>query len=218
MIFARLLRFAFHLLYHPFAWTYDAVAAVVSAGLWQRWVASAAGELDGCERILEVGHGPGHLLEDLYASRPRAVGVDLSPQMGRLARKRLLAHDRAPLLVRADGRRLPFPAKSFDAVVATFPAEYIAEVETWRAFRRVLADDGRIVVLLGARPLGKGPLRLASRALFRVTQQDSAPNVARMREQLERFLASAGLEGELLRVDLGHSETFLLAAHRQPAV
>ena len=57
----RFMRFFFHLLYHPFAFTYDLVAATVSFGDWKNWVYSILPFINGT-RILELGHGPGHLL------------------------------------------------------------------------------------------------------------------------------------------------------------
>src|SRR5687767_6312726 len=37
MLMRRFMRVFFHLLYHPFAFTYDLVAAVVSFGQWKNW-------------------------------------------------------------------------------------------------------------------------------------------------------------------------------------
>ena len=37
-LIAHLLRIFFHLLYHPFAWTYDFIAWAVSLGRWKDWV------------------------------------------------------------------------------------------------------------------------------------------------------------------------------------
>lgn len=37
MLIRTFMRVFFHLLYHPFAFTYDLVAAVVSFGQWKNW-------------------------------------------------------------------------------------------------------------------------------------------------------------------------------------
>src|SRR5690606_30869240 len=42
----RLVRFGFHLLYNQFAWTYDAVAFLVSAGEWHAWQRAAISALN----------------------------------------------------------------------------------------------------------------------------------------------------------------------------
>ncbi len=64
----RFLRVFFHLLYHPFAFAYDLVATVVSFGKWNEWVLSVIPFISGT-RILELGHGPGHLQLALRRAR-----------------------------------------------------------------------------------------------------------------------------------------------------
>ena len=212
MILVRILRYGFHLLYHQLAWTYDSVAALVSAGHWIEWVRSIAPDLEGCSRILEIGHGPGHLLESLAGPGRQLIGIDLSPQMGQRARKKLRPLNPQPGLVQADARALPFPDGTFDAVVATFPAEYIAEPETWRSFRRMIDARGRIVVLLGARPGGWHPLNLLSKALFAITNRIGEADVLRART---RFLEETDrLDLSFTRISrrAGNAETYLLIA------
>ena len=115
-----LLRLFYFLIYHPFAWTYDAVAALVSAGYWRRWVLAMLDEIEG-ESLLELGHGPGHLQLALHQSGRWALGLDRSRQMGRLASRRLLKQCAPVRLSNAVSQQLPFPTGHFDEVVATFP-------------------------------------------------------------------------------------------------
>src|SRR6266545_6817971 len=61
------MRLFFRLLYHPFAWSYDLVAATVSLGRWKGWVKTATGLLTG-PRVLELGFGPGHMQTYLVES------------------------------------------------------------------------------------------------------------------------------------------------------
>src|SRR5512139_2655394 len=85
----RLVRFGFHLLYYELAFTYDAVAWLVSLGQWQAWGRTVLKRVRG-PRVLEIGHGPGHLLIALARSgHLQPVGIDLSPQMIRLARRNI---------------------------------------------------------------------------------------------------------------------------------
>jgi ubiquinone/menaquinone biosynthesis C-methylase UbiE len=133
-IISGLLRIFFRFLYHSFAWTYDFVAAVVSLGQWRTWVLSILPNLPG-PRILELGHGPGHLQARLLADGQQAFGLDESRQMGSMARKRLLRHGYMPKLSRG---------------VATFPSEYIFDPQTMLEVYRVLAPGGEAVVLLMA--------------------------------------------------------------------
>ena len=84
----RFMRLFFHLLYHSFAFTYDLVAAAVSFGDWKNWVYSILPFING-PRLLELGHGPGHLQRLLRDRGLDAVAIDESTQMGRIAKHRL---------------------------------------------------------------------------------------------------------------------------------
>lgn len=154
---------AFHQLYHGMASTYDAVASLVSLGRWRAWVNVVLPFLAG-PRILEIGYGTGHLMANLSADRAiRAVGLDESRQMARLARRRVAL--RVPLL-RGMAQRLPFCAESFETVVSTFPSEYISDTHTVSEIYRVLAPGGRLVILPLARIVGdRRPSRATARLL-----------------------------------------------------
>ncbi len=98
-------------------------------------------------RVLELAHGPGHMLLDLAKSGRDVAGLDLSPFMGRMARRRLRRGGVAAALVRGRAQSLPFAAGSFDTVLSTFPTAFIAEEATMRAVGRVLQPGGRLVVV-----------------------------------------------------------------------
>lgn len=72
---------------------------------------------DGARRLLDVACGTGIVTRRLAAARPgmRVTGVDLAQAMTRMAAARLPG-----AVVRADSRRLPFPADSFDAVTSVW--------------------------------------------------------------------------------------------------
>lgn len=166
-----LLRLFFRLLYGPFAWTYDAVAWAVSRGKWTAWGAAVLPLIPGGP-VLELAHGPGHLLVRMAQQGLRPVGMDLSPQMGALARRRLRRAGLPPRLVRARAQRLPFRDGTFRAVVATFPTEFILEPATAREAARVLSPGGTVVVVPVAVPGGRGSIARALRLLYRITGQD----------------------------------------------
>ena len=144
----RFMRLFYKLLYHPFAFTYDLVAAVVSFGKWEDWVFSILPYIEGT-RILELGHGPGHLQRILLDRGLAPVAMDESAQMGTLARRRLGS---AHKLTRAIAQNIPFAAESFDSVVSTFPTEYIFDPRTLSEAHRVLRNGGRLIVLPAAFP------------------------------------------------------------------
>jgi ubiquinone/menaquinone biosynthesis C-methylase UbiE len=198
-VMARFMRLFFRLLYHPFAWTYDLVAASVSMGRWKQWVLSSADLLEG-QRVLELGFGPGHLQVHLHAAGYQAVGLDESFQMARQASRRLLRRSRPPRLVRGLAQNLPYPARSFDNVIATFPTPYIYDPESLAEIARVLEPGGRLIILMGARITGKSLADRLLAGLFRVTRQTPTGD-SDHRQQLTVF-TDAGFSTELLYRDL----------------
>lgn len=145
----RLILDAFDLLYNELAWSYDAVSWVVSRGRWRDWQRAALPFLHGSD-ILEIGHGPGHLLIELTRMGRRPVGLDLSPQMSRQALRRLKRSGRSVPLVRGRAENLPFAGGCFDSVLATFPGPYIVAPETIEGIGRVLRPGGRLVIVPGS--------------------------------------------------------------------
>ncbi|MGQ9710135.1 MAG: class I SAM-dependent methyltransferase [Anaerolineae bacterium] len=173
-LFSAALRLFFRLLYGPMAWTYDAVAGAVSRGRWTAWGAAALPLIPGGP-VLELAHGPGHLLVRMARQGFRPVGLDPSPQMGALARRRLRRAGLPPRLVRARAQHLPFRDAAFRAVVATFPTEFILEPSTAQEAARVLSPGGTVVVVPVAVPGGRDPIARALRLLYRITGQNRLP-------------------------------------------
>jgi ubiquinone/menaquinone biosynthesis C-methylase UbiE len=210
-----LLRFFFHLLYHQFAFTYDLVAATVSFNRWKNWVVSVIPFIEG-NRILEMGHGPGHLQRILRSRGLVTVGIDESAQMGRLARRNLTRetysqlpnppsqqnpalHDNACVqinLTRGLAQALPFANEAFDTIVATFPTEYITDPATLVEIKRCLAHGGRLVVLPVALP--KNPFL---DWLFRVTHQSPVEALDIVKSNLKQPFLAAGFRTELKTID-----------------
>ena len=205
----RLMRLFFRLLYHEFAWSYDLVAEVVSLGKWKDWVAVALPYLKG-PRILEVGHGPGHLQLALQEQGMAPVGLDESRQMGLRAARRLRNHARQPLLIRADARWLPMAEASFDQVVATFPSEFIFESSTLSEICRVLLPGGELIVLPAAWITGVSPLEKMAAALFRITGQ--TPDWEDFEETLGAPFRQAGLNPQFLMEKRDSSEVLVIRA------
>lgn len=151
-VLRAVMQFGFRQLYGNFAWMYDAVAAVVSLGEWKAWgraaIPFARAPVQGRPpRLLEIAHGPGHLQLALQQMGCRSVGIDLSPQMSALTRKRLRRAGYPVELARASVYRLPFVDGAFDAIISTFPTEFILSVDMLAEASRVLAAGGRLVVV-----------------------------------------------------------------------
>ncbi len=157
-VISALMRFAFHLLYYPFAFTYDAVAWIVSAGEWADWRRCVIPYLPP-GRVLDIAHGTGTLSLDMAERGYAVTGIDLSPAMGKIARAKILRRRKPGSgsgsnqeLVQADVSRLPFKPESFAAATATFPADFMFLRSTFQAVQRVLRPGGIWIILPTAFP------------------------------------------------------------------
>ena len=120
---------------------YDAFLAHITDRLIEPLLDAAGVGAGG--RVVDVGCGPGHAAARAAARGARVVGVDGSAEM--------VSHAAATvphvLFCRADGRHLPLPASSVDAVVGNFVIFHIGEPELAIAeFGRVLAPGGRVAL------------------------------------------------------------------------
>lgn len=170
----RLVRFGFRLLYNEMAFTYDLVSSLVSLGSWRCWQRTVLGHLaipkDGV--ILELAHGTGNLQIDLQAAGyPHCIGYDLSPYMGRIARRKLLRLHIPARLIRGRAQRLPFPKAQFDAVISTFPTDFIVAPETLREVHRVLKPEGQFIIVPNGVLSGGGAVEAGLEWLYRITGQ-----------------------------------------------
>ncbi|MGH7570793.1 MAG: class I SAM-dependent methyltransferase [Gemmatimonadota bacterium] len=98
------------------------------------------------DAILDVGCGTGALLEAVATRVPgaRLVGVDLSPAMLAVARRKL--GDRASL-VAGEAGRLPFPDHHFDLILSSSSLHYWPDPAAGLAeTARVLKAGGRVVI------------------------------------------------------------------------
>jgi ubiquinone/menaquinone biosynthesis C-methylase UbiE len=107
------------------------------------------------ECALEIGFGTGHSLAAIarqVGNCGLAAGVELSPGMIEMARKRLQAEvkEGSAQMIQGDGTRLPFPPNSFDAVFLSFTLELFSEAEipvVLKECHQVLKREGRLGVV-----------------------------------------------------------------------
>lgn len=111
------------------------------------------------------------MLLTLAASGYQPTGLDLSPQMGHIARQRIAAANTAVPLVQGRGQGLPFQANSFDSILTTFPTPYIAAPETLAALGRVLRPGGQLVIVPEAQLSGRDPVSRFLEWLYAITGQ-----------------------------------------------
>ncbi|MCX6024843.1 MAG: methyltransferase domain-containing protein [Chloroflexi bacterium] len=194
-LMAAVLRLAFRLLYHEMAWSYEAVAWVVSLGLWRQWREAAIDYLPAQGRVLEIGAGSGVLAIKIATHGRDVIALDRSPQMMRSANRRLRHSARGggarPVrLLRAHAGNLPFQRECFAAVVSTFPTEYIFAPEVLHEAARVLWPGGCFVIVPSAVFVGGSLPQRAARGLFDLTGQAPA-----WIEPLRLALSRHGFEG-----------------------
>jgi SAM-dependent methyltransferase len=112
------------------------------------------------DRLLEVGCGGGAFLHDALESGCRAVAIDHSPQMVRLAReqnKGAIAQGRVEI-VEGDAHHLPFPDSSCTCAVSTGSlAFWDHPIVAFGEIRRVLQPGGRFLLFTGTKELRGTP-------------------------------------------------------------
>ncbi|MEV6903321.1 methyltransferase domain-containing protein [Amycolatopsis sp. NPDC051372] len=157
----------------------------VQFGGGREWVcAQARGE------VLEVAVGTGLNL-GRYPPDARVTGLDLSPAMLELAKRRADGLGRPVTLRQGNAEALPFPDEGFDTVVCTlglcgFPDDRAAIAEMHRVLR-----PGGVLLLLDHIGSHHRPLRWAQRLLERVTLRQIGDHQTRRPLPL---VAEAGFE------------------------
>ena len=195
-------------LYHEFAWSYDWVSWLVSFGRWSAWRSLALAEVVG-EDVLELGFGTGALLSELSARGFHVTGLEHSPEMHRVAARRLAATGHHVSCLLAAAQAMPLADHRFDTVLSTFPAPYILESSTLQECRRVLRANGRLVIVgLWVTPRSQGLRRLLP--VFYAAP--SRPVSDALRERLRR----AGFQAEIFGQEQGGVEVSILVAHVRP--
>ncbi|MEJ2757684.1 MAG: methyltransferase domain-containing protein [Anaerolineales bacterium] len=200
------------MLYHQFAWTYDLVSWFVSWGQWQEWIRLPLSYLEEGP-ILELGCGPGHLLLATQKEGKSIFGLDLSPQMLRISRKRLINANLLPVLTNSDGRSLPFASGRFTQAVATFPTEYVFTLQTLQEIYRVLDEKGEFICIPMAWISEKGTVYRFLGWLFRITGQSRDLNNLHL-EKIINLFSKAGFHLQWEIVPLKHSNVLLFRASK----
>lgn len=143
---ARLYLWVCERLYAELAWQYDVVSWLVSAGQWRRWQRGVWHEVRGVD-LLEIGCGTGAMVNEGIVRGMSVVGLDRSPQMLAVAKRRVAREGNSAAFVQGDGRMLTFESGTFDCAIAIFPTSHIFEVSALREIHRVLRENGRLIVL-----------------------------------------------------------------------
>jgi ubiquinone/menaquinone biosynthesis C-methylase UbiE len=205
----KFLKVFFHILYTRLAFLYDTVASLSSMGQWQLWRNTAQINVKP-GLILELGHGPGHLLRDMKQDGYPIIGLDPSPQMNRLAQHRLLKQGHRADIVRGKAQSLPFSDQVFNSIVSTFPSEYIIDPDTLTEAHRVLSNAGVLTIVGIVEITGSSISDRFARWLYTITGQ-SGPVPYGWEEHLQNY----GFDPRLEQVVLDRSRVTRVVAIRK---
>ena len=135
---------------------YDLINRTLSLGMDERVrrKAAALANLKGQDLVLDLATGTAAMALELARRSARVIGVDFSPEMLTLARKKC-AHTKIKLIA-ADAMTLPFrcgpseagPSGPFDLVTVAFSLRSMGDVkESLRSIKRALRPGGKIIIL-----------------------------------------------------------------------
>jgi len=136
---------------------YDLITIVLSYGLDRRWKRRLADMADAAAgaRALDLACGTGDLTFALAARGARATGLDVTPRMIELARRKCTgrAAGPAPDWLVGDMMALPFADRSFDVVTTGYGIRNVPVIAPALAeIRRVLRPGGLLLSLDFNRP------------------------------------------------------------------
>jgi SAM-dependent methyltransferase len=155
----------------------------------------AAGVRSGT-RLLDIGTGIGTVAAAACARDAEVTAVDAEPSMVELARRTVPSADVRQAVL----PDLPFPAGSFDAVVANFVLNHVGHpAAALSAMRAVTRSGGRVAATVWCTPPGAGH-ELLDRAVEEAGARpalrprlDPANDFARTPDGFAGLLAAAGL-------------------------
>lgn len=133
--------------YRRWAGIYDTAFGLVSGPARRRAIQEMNTLPDG--RVLEVGVGTGLALPH-YRRGLAVTGIDLSPEMLALARKKVAAErlDHVEALLEMDAEAMDLPDAAFDAAVAMFVASVVPNPRRMMAeMRRVVRPGGTLLLV-----------------------------------------------------------------------
>jgi len=146
-------------LFRTIARRYDLINDLQSLGLHRRWKRRlvALAQLGPGQRALDVCCGTGDVALTLARTGAQVTGLDFSPEMLAVARRRAQTSNAPVEFVQGDALALPFADATFDAVTISYGLRNLADFAAGLAeMARVLRPGGRLVVLDFGKPAHRG--------------------------------------------------------------
>lgn len=98
-----------------------------------------------CENALEIGCGAGAFTRRLATRAQRVTGLDLSPQMLRMAQERSASHTNIEYVL-GDIMRLKLPAESYDCIVSIATLHHLPLDQALPKMKSMLKPGGVLII------------------------------------------------------------------------
>ena len=167
---------------------YNTIAPVYAQGqallpVWRRYTEAVLPWVMLNSVILEIGPGPGVLLEQLALRGEAAIGLDLSLRMLAQSQARLRAKGMPVNLINGDATRIPLADGCIDVIVTTFAFSAIPDgVAAMREMVRVLRPGGILALVDAGVPSSGNPVGVALARLWEIFDDHMRDEAALMRQ------------------------------------
>jgi ubiquinone/menaquinone biosynthesis C-methylase UbiE len=104
--------------------------------------------------VLDIGCGAGQEMLPFVARGVKAVGIDITPEVGQIGREMFIAkgYGEKVEFIRASGENLPFAADTFDVLICRIALMYMNIKFALREIARVLRTEGLFFLKYHAPP------------------------------------------------------------------
>ena len=103
-------------------------------------------------------------------------------------------------------------------MVATFPTEFIVAEKTLEEIHRVLANEGRLIIVLSGSFIGKGIVRSFLEWLYRITGQRPTGKRTSPMAEIPTLLASHGFDYRQFQEPCQRSMALVLVAQKRTGI
>jgi demethylmenaquinone methyltransferase/2-methoxy-6-polyprenyl-1,4-benzoquinol methylase len=152
---------------------YQLINRIITFGLDNYWRRQALRKLNltSASLILDVGCGPGDLINMLNKHTEHLIGLDPSTGMLKIAKSKTNA-----LLIAATAEHIPIKSESLDVIVSAFAMRNFSDLHASIAeFSRILKPSGQLLIIEIAEPK-----MLLARALFHFWLNVCVPRIGAM--------------------------------------